>query len=55
MRDRQRHRLDLGDRGGRVSSGGFDDRKSTRDAEPVQQIGRRGLGDDDHWTQKRHM
>ena len=50
----ERDRLDFGDGRGRIGPARLDDREGAGLAEHVDQIGRRGLGDHDHRTQKRH-
>ena len=50
VRDQQGGRLNLGHRGRGVGKLGLDDGKGAGPAEDVDQIGRRGLGDNDHRT-----
>ncbi len=50
LRDQQRGRLDLGHGRRRVRELGLDDREGAGPAKGIDQIGRRGFGDNDHRT-----
>ena len=50
IRDHQGGGLNLGHRRRRVGKLGLDDGEGAGPAEDVDQIGRRSLGDNDHWT-----
>ena len=52
--DGEGNRLDFCNRSGRIAPARLDDREGAGLAEYINQIGRRGFGDDDHWTQQCH-